>query len=103
MIKYGEIDPITKKPIVNCPSYRQCPICYMCDNNGVFVRCRRCVAGSYRGGKCRHDERHRNFAIRRENFRIKVVGEEWIEAFRNAEKELERVKRERAQEKQESE
>lgn len=95
MIKYGHIDPITKKPVVSCLSYRECPVCYRCDNNGIFVKCQRCVAGSYKSGKCRHDERTRNFAIRRENFRVKVTGEEWVQAFRNAEKELERVKSEK--------
>lgn len=73
MIPYGEIDPITKKPIVNCPSYVQCPICYKCDNTGVLVKCNRCVAAAPRIHRCKRQET-REFAIRRENFSVRVRG-----------------------------
>lgn len=53
-----------------CTRYQPCEICYKCKIKAshLFVKCSRCGVPI-----CGHDERARNYMIRRENFRDKLM------------------------------
>ena len=66
----------------NCSMYEPCPMCFKCmvKASHLYVRCVECPVQF-----CAHDNKKRNWAIRRENFAITVSPEteakikEWAE------------------------
>lgn len=59
---------------VNCNWMDLCPICHKCMAvaDEIYQRCYNCPF-AYR--RCKHTEAQRNFAIRRENFRVTISHE----------------------------
>ena len=55
---------------VGCTRYQPCEICYKCKVKAshLFIKCGNCKVPI-----CGHDERARNYMIRRENFREKLL------------------------------
>lgn len=56
--------------VVGCTRYQPCPICYKCmvKASHLFIKCQNCQIPI-----CGHNERARNFMIRRENYREKLM------------------------------
>lgn len=55
---------------VSCTRYDPCPICYKCmiKASHLFIKCQNCQVPI-----CGHQERARNFMIRRENFKDRFM------------------------------